>query len=144
MAGLTGAVCSAILIFGSIVDGVTWGQCPTSGDPALSSNEIFEDRVHDRVREFSSVAEDSRAISHVFGPLKDHPTFYARVDQTCPMGWGLRDRQLPKKNFFPPRCRANRDDSVGCIEIDGTILGRFSPWLSIRPLATYDLIARRM
>jgi taurine dioxygenase len=104
--------------FGAIVEGLSWDNI---NDPAVRAqiNDIFEDRG---MIVFEGVEPSQKmhvAVSNIFGPLKDHPTkSTARVDQNSAPG-------VIDMHSMP---REVGEDKRGLIEIDGTILGRFSPW----------------
>ncbi len=118
MAGITVRNLRDDLGFGSIVDGLGWDNIE---DPAIRAqiNQVFEDRGMIVFENVEPSQEMHLAISNIFGPLKDHPTkTTARVDQgSAP---GVIDMHSKPREITA--------DKTGLVEVNGKLIGRFSPW----------------
>jgi taurine dioxygenase len=97
------------LSFGSIVEGLGWDNI---------EDEDIRQRIRDAFVErglivFKNMEPSSKmqvAVSKIFGPLKDHPT----------EAQGVIDMLYPGKT--------DPDDLDGLLEVEGKVVGRFSPW----------------
>jgi taurine dioxygenase len=120
MAGITIRNLQGDLSFGSIIDGVSWDNIE---DEAVRQQirDIFAERGLIVFKNMEPSAKMQVALSKIFGPLKDHPTKATkRDDETGDAAQGVIDMFYPGKT--------DPDDLDGLLEVEGKVVGRFSPW----------------
>jgi taurine dioxygenase len=108
------------LSFGSEVRGLNWDNIDDEG-VRQQLRDLFVERGLIVFKDMEPSAKMQVAVSKIFGPLKDHPTATtARDKETGDEAVGVIDMHyMPKENL---------DDLTGLLEVDGEIVGRFSPW----------------
>jgi taurine dioxygenase len=106
--------------FGSIVHGVTWETLADEG-VRQQLRDLFEARGLIVFEGVEASGKMQAAISTVFGPLKDHPTKGTPRVQSEDAVPGLIDMHSEPRDI-------SNGDLRGCVEKDGKILVRYSPW----------------
>ncbi len=120
MTGITVRNLQHDLSFGSEIDGVTWDNID---DEAIRQQirDVFKERGMIVFRNMEPSAKMQVALSKIFGPLKDHPTKATkRDDETGDAAEGVIDMLYEG--------RTDPNDLDGLLEVEGKVVGRFSPW----------------
>ena len=120
MSGITVTDLRDDLSFGSQVRGLGWDNIDDEG-VRQQLRDLFVERGLIVFKDMEPSAKMQIALSKIFGPLKDHPTrTTARDKETGDEAKGVIDMHYMPNN--------NPDDLTGKLEVDGEIVGRFSPW----------------
>ena len=121
MNGITVSDLRSDLSFGSTVDGLTWDTIKDEG-VREQLRELFKARGLIVFKNMEPGAKMQVAVSKIFGPLKDHPTKTTpRDEETGEDAVGVIDM-----HYIPDEKGGAYEG--GLVDIDGTLLTRFSPW----------------